>query len=450
MKINRDNYEIFFLDYFENELPAEKVAELFLFIENNPDLKAEFEAYKSTQLPSLNKEEFSAKDLLKKPVIDNENAEEYMLRSLDYDLSKDEELSLQRFINANPLAKKQFELLKKTVLKAEKITYAHKLDLRKKGVDLYNYQTYLIADLEGELSIEQKKELEDFLEKNPLVNADKTLMSKTILPAVAIEYPDKSDLKKAIPLYSINFKWVSYATAACIALLIGIWLYNPVQNDQQQIAQANDSNSSVIEETKEPVSGSQDIKNEQFIADNTTAEEKTNDDLGAEDRSSPENIDNGTEDRFDIRLVNQVKRGAISNQAMLACEKLNYSRDRSFELENSREVISPLFTTKPDAEMIALIQEFYGDDDIAASPQQNSLVSDLAEQNLKKLADDSYVAATMLDKEKRGGRKLFELVASGISKVSNDKMRLNGRFNDQDELVAYSLRSNKVNVKNNY
>ena len=39
MKINRDNYEAYFLDYHEGHLSLEMVRELHLFIEQNPDLK---------------------------------------------------------------------------------------------------------------------------------------------------------------------------------------------------------------------------------------------------------------------------------------------------------------------------------------------------------------------------------------------------------------------------
>ena len=41
--INRNNYEAFLLDYVEQNLTAELVAELMLFLEQNPDLKAELE-----------------------------------------------------------------------------------------------------------------------------------------------------------------------------------------------------------------------------------------------------------------------------------------------------------------------------------------------------------------------------------------------------------------------
>ena len=44
MNINQNNYEAWFLDYYEKQLSAEQVAELFLFLEQHPLLKEEFDA----------------------------------------------------------------------------------------------------------------------------------------------------------------------------------------------------------------------------------------------------------------------------------------------------------------------------------------------------------------------------------------------------------------------
>jgi hypothetical protein len=50
MNINRENYEAYLLDYFEKELDPATVAELMLFLELNPDLKADFEEFENISL----------------------------------------------------------------------------------------------------------------------------------------------------------------------------------------------------------------------------------------------------------------------------------------------------------------------------------------------------------------------------------------------------------------
>ncbi len=53
MQINRSNYEIFFLDYWENNLGKQDKEELARFLESNPNLQDEFLEYKETCTLSL-------------------------------------------------------------------------------------------------------------------------------------------------------------------------------------------------------------------------------------------------------------------------------------------------------------------------------------------------------------------------------------------------------------
>ncbi|KXK46137.1 MAG: hypothetical protein UZ10_BCD003001461 [Bacteroidetes bacterium OLB10] len=49
--INRENYEIWFIDYFDGKLSPEQTAELLLFLEENGDLKLEFDSFSNITLP---------------------------------------------------------------------------------------------------------------------------------------------------------------------------------------------------------------------------------------------------------------------------------------------------------------------------------------------------------------------------------------------------------------
>ena len=65
-KINKHNYEAFFLDYYEKNLSTEEVAELMLFLENHPNLKEEFEDYEEIILEPDTTVIFENKNSLKK------------------------------------------------------------------------------------------------------------------------------------------------------------------------------------------------------------------------------------------------------------------------------------------------------------------------------------------------------------------------------------------------
>ena len=63
--INRSNYEVWFIDYADGQLSPEQVAELLLFLEENPDLKNEFTLFEQVELP-VDTVEFPFKKSLKK------------------------------------------------------------------------------------------------------------------------------------------------------------------------------------------------------------------------------------------------------------------------------------------------------------------------------------------------------------------------------------------------
>ena len=65
MKINRNNYESFFLDYLEGNLSKADVAMVEKFISLNPDLKEELRNFEIIDL-NPDKEEFTGKKELKK------------------------------------------------------------------------------------------------------------------------------------------------------------------------------------------------------------------------------------------------------------------------------------------------------------------------------------------------------------------------------------------------
>ncbi len=144
MNINRNNYEIYFLDYRENQLPAEDVADLMLFLEQNPDLKSEFEDFENISLIPEEMITFESKEGLKKqPVtevngINTGNYEEYFIASVEKDLNPDEETNLVLFLQSNTFLQKEFELFKLSTITPDKsVIYNNKSGLYKKAVVFY-------------------------------------------------------------------------------------------------------------------------------------------------------------------------------------------------------------------------------------------------------------------------------------------------------------------------
>ena len=55
MKITRDNYEIYFIDYNDNNLNKTEIIELNFFLDNNTDLKKEFHLFVNDSVLKLQK-----------------------------------------------------------------------------------------------------------------------------------------------------------------------------------------------------------------------------------------------------------------------------------------------------------------------------------------------------------------------------------------------------------
>ncbi len=109
MKINRQNYEIFFLDYKEGNLAAWQEQDLFLFLNENEDLKKEFENFELIKIRK-EPEEFLSKDSLKRGEIASANVHYYLIAALEGDLKPEEKSKLEDFLKSNPKFRKDEKL----------------------------------------------------------------------------------------------------------------------------------------------------------------------------------------------------------------------------------------------------------------------------------------------------------------------------------------------------
>lgn len=146
MKVNRSNYEIWMIDYFDGNLNASQTVELLAFLEIHPDLKEEFELFDQEPI-ATDETIFTGKDGLKKtPIaafaeIGEDNYENYFIAFYENDLSNPEKKDLSTFLNKNPHLQKDFKLHASLGLEADlSILYQQKESLRKKrSVAIYRW-----------------------------------------------------------------------------------------------------------------------------------------------------------------------------------------------------------------------------------------------------------------------------------------------------------------------
>ncbi len=143
MKINRHNYEEFFLLYVDNELSSEDRRMVEDFVQLHPDLNEELELlsqFKFTPDDDIvfdNKEELLKVNLPagqaggETPVSLN-NYEESFLSYIDNELTAGEKAAVEQLVKINPSAKKELDLLLQTKLQPETIVFANKESLYRK------------------------------------------------------------------------------------------------------------------------------------------------------------------------------------------------------------------------------------------------------------------------------------------------------------------------------
>ena len=247
MDINRNNYEVYMIDYLDGNLSPEKVDELMVFLDKNPDIKEEAEGLDMT-LPEEEEQSitFDDKAALKQPnpkkeSIQEENYETWLIAFVEGNLTPDEEARLDTYLKQNPEKQKELKLFKATKLQPEEITLDDKSHLKSiaiipvAGIDTTNYEQKMIARIEGELSAGEIRAFDEFMKQNTGLEQEFEWFQKTKLQEEKdIVYPYKRKLKK----FNLGFGWKTaynyIAAAAAIALLIGFsWnlLFSPEQID---------------------------------------------------------------------------------------------------------------------------------------------------------------------------------------------------------------------------
>ena len=131
MKINRNNYEEYFLLYADNELDAATKLAVESFMSLNADLSIELDMLMRTKSAP---EEiiFSDKESLLKTEgnsINETNYEEYFLLYIDNELSAVKRAEIEMYVLQHPKLQVEFSGLKQAVILPETISYVDKKDL---------------------------------------------------------------------------------------------------------------------------------------------------------------------------------------------------------------------------------------------------------------------------------------------------------------------------------
>lgn len=134
MKISRDNYESFFIDYIEGNLPENMIDQFLDFLNQNPDLKQELHLFEEVNLPEEHVVFREKKQLTKSVADEKRRLENTAVAYLEGDLDADENKVFETYLAGDPEFKKEYDLFAKTQLRPDfGIKYPGKRKLYRKS-----------------------------------------------------------------------------------------------------------------------------------------------------------------------------------------------------------------------------------------------------------------------------------------------------------------------------
>lgn len=206
MLINQNNYQAWFLDYWDNSLDASQQQELATFLQNHPDLQDEFLEFKDAALCTFTPDDalvFEPKlKLKKKEVIPTENInqdnyEDFIIAHLERDLDEMQQAEFASFTAINPTIENEIALYKRTFLKASDYESYPDKEKLKKSAFLVPPRQYIISALSIAALLVLVLMITNSLLRQPAENPAKTARHEMVLqplspqetPTVQVEKP---------------------------------------------------------------------------------------------------------------------------------------------------------------------------------------------------------------------------------------------------------------------
>ena len=132
--ITINNYEAYLLDYVEENLSSELIAELMVFFEKNPELKEDLADFEIHELKPYQTEVLDKAPLKKEAELITElNCEAFFIAEIEGLNPPETSRELMRFLTKNPTLNSVFLAYQQTKLVGEKVIFNDKEALYKKN-----------------------------------------------------------------------------------------------------------------------------------------------------------------------------------------------------------------------------------------------------------------------------------------------------------------------------
>ncbi len=169
-----------------------------------------------------------------------ENCEHYFLLYIDNELNIKEKNAVEQFILQNPTTKQIFEELQNVILTTENISFNKQNLYKPTGVNINNYETFIIEAINGKTTIADQEAIAVFAKANPSLQSKIAILQQT---------------KLTVPNYNFN-KTLLYKTTnsdlqnnTTIAEILLLQLDGQcIKNESNAIQQLINTNSTIAKE----------------------------------------------------------------------------------------------------------------------------------------------------------------------------------------------------------
>jgi hypothetical protein len=452
MIINRDNYEAYFLDFYEGQLSPEMVEAVLMFVDQNPDLKNVFDEFEAVSLVADQDIVFEKKPSLKKnqvfatSQVNELNYEEYLVGEAEGLLNADQLAIIEEFISINPQFEKDRRLFALAHLSAEdEIVFEAKKSLKHKAISVgpineFTFETYMLRELEGDLNQDEEIQLAEFMQYNPHLEKDRKLYKQTILSADSnIVFESKNSLKQSV----ISIRRIVYyalAAAASLALIASFYFLLDRNDIPTRIAEQDKLKDKINSAISEPATK---------ILDNQVASTINQPSRG---------ISNPDKNKSTIANNTSININAITNREQ---EKVAFIDHRNVESLETRppvgvtlnSYVDPQFTFIRSSQMyINQNREFYYNLKLADQiqyAQLNSTDKDPAKTILNAITGKARGlfasnTNTAPPKEEKKNLTLWTFAEFGVhtfNTITSSELELKLNKDDEGKVVSYNLES---------
>ena len=344
IKIDRHNYEEFFILYWDDELTASQKQVVENFVKDNADLQEEFKILGETRFTPDKSVQLEEKEFL----------------------------------------------------------------LNKSFINITNYEEQLLNYIDDELSSDERKEVERSAAKYPTIQKELALLQKTkFQPEAAIIFPDKSMLyRREEKVRVISMTWFRVAVAAAIILIAGfvtLKLVNTGNSEQNaDVVNTNPKNSNpVLEPPADQIPNNQspdNVKTNEKTAPVQPGIEKKN------QRPVPENkIDNtiavykdGNKNNLPKERKNNDKPIAETDNVVAVMSKEN-NKAQKIESEKTDTSFSNPSVTKSSPISFAKIDDSSNDDEIASGKKEKVGLKEFLRKTTRVFERRTKIQATTED-----------------------------------------------------